>query len=154
MSNKREAIDTFLSVKKFAIAGVSRNENKTGSAFLKELTGKGLDVVGVNPHMKVIHGKPCFPSVSELPDGIESILTTVKPEQTLSIVKEAYKKGINNIWMQQGSASPEAIQFAENNKMNVIYKECIMMYCDPVKSVHKFHRGIKKIFGGYHKALA
>jgi len=148
--NKRPAIDRFFQAKKYAIAGVSRNEHKTGTAFLRELSRKGLDVVGVNPHMKEVEGKACFASVDELPEDIDALITAVKPEATLSIVKAAHQKGINNIWMQQGFQSVEAIDFAEQNQMNVIYKECLMMYCEPVDSIHKFHRGMKKLFGGYH----
>lgn len=149
--NKRPAIDQFFASKKYAIAGVSRNEHKTGTAFLKELTGKGMDVVGVNPHMKEVAGKPCYASVADLPSDVEAIITAVKPEVTLSVVQAAHEKGIKNVWMQLGSQSDEAIAFAKSNHMNVIYKECLMMYSDPVESIHKFHRGLTKLFGGYHK---
>ncbi|MBN2617409.1 MAG: CoA-binding protein [Spirochaetales bacterium] len=151
MNNKRVMINKFFESREFAIAGVSRNEHKTGSVFLKELKAKGLKVVGINPNMSEIDGEICFKSVSELPKSVDAIITTVKPENTLSVVKSALEKGITNIWMQLGSQSDEAIKFATENGMNVIYKECLMMYCEPVTSIHKFHRGIMKLFGKYHK---
>ncbi|MBB6482675.1 CoA-binding protein [Spirochaeta isovalerica] len=149
--NKRPAIDKFFASKKYAIAGVSRNPHKFGTAIVRELAGKNIDVVGVNPHMTEVEGKPCFAAVSDLPGDVDALITTVKPEVTLSVVQAAYEKGIANLWMQQGSQSDEAIAFAESKGMNVIYKECVMMYCEPVESIHKFHRGMKKLFGGYHK---
>jgi len=115
------------------------------------MNGKGMDVVGVNPHMTTVEGKPCFSAVSDLPGDVDALVTMVKPEVTLSVVQAAHEKGIVNVWMQQGSQSPEAIAFAESNKMNIVYKECLMMYCEPVQSIHKFHRGMKKLFGGYHR---
>lgn len=151
--NKREAIDRFFGSKCYAIAGVSRNSQKTGTAFFMEMLGKGFKVVGVNPHMKELSEQPCYPNVDALPEEVDALITTVKPEQTLSIVKAAEGKGIKNIWMQQGSQSAEAIAFCQEKGMNLIYKECLMMYCEPVESIHKFHRGIKKLFGGYHKPL-
>jgi uncharacterized protein len=151
MKSKRESIDKFMSSKKIAIAGVSRNEHKTGSAFFRELDKKGINVVGITPHIDSFDGKPCYKSVEDLPSDIEGIITAVKPEVTLEVVKSAYNKGINNIWMQLGSQCQEAINFAEEKGMNVIYKECALMYFEPVDSIHKFHRTIKKLFGGYHK---
>jgi len=153
MKSKREAIDRFFQSGCYAIAGVSRQGNKTGTAFFMEMQRKGFKVMGVNPHMKELSGQPCFPTVEALPDEVDALITTVKPDQTLSLVQAAEKKGIKNIWMQQGSQSKEAIAFCEEKGMNLIYKECLMMYCEPVDSIHKFHRGIKKLFGGYHKAV-
>lgn len=152
-TNKRKSIDGFFSAKKYAVAGVSRNENKFGNAILKELSGKGYRMVGVNPHMTEVAGLPCFASVSDLPADVDALITSVKPETTLSVVKAAHEKGIRNVWMQQGSQSEEAIAFAESKGMNVVYRECIMMYGEPVESFHKFHRSLKKLFGGYHKPL-
>lgn len=151
MKSKRPQIDQFFSAKKYAIAGVSRNEHKTGTAFYRELSKKGMDVVGVSPHMQELDGKPCFATVGDLPDDVESLILAVKPEQGIDIIKAAHSKGINNVWIQQGAQSDEMIKYAEDNNMNVIYKECVMMYSDPVTSIHKFHRGINKLFGKYHK---
>lgn len=51
--------------------------------------------------------------------------------------------------MQQGSESKSAIEFCVSKGMNVIAGEYIMMFAESVKSIHSFHRWIKKIFGKY-----
>ncbi len=95
---------------------------------------------------------PCYPSVDALPGEVEALITVVKPDQTLILVKAAAEKGIRNIWMQQGSESDEAIAFCQENELNFVSKTCVMMYAEPVKSIHSLHRGLAKLFGTYHKA--
>lgn len=51
--------------------------------------------------------------------------------------------------MQQGSESKNAIDLCVKNGINVIAGECIMMYAEPVKSIHSFHRWINKLVGRY-----
>jgi predicted CoA-binding protein len=62
-------------------------------------------------------------------------------------VKEAREKGIKSVWFQQGSSSKEAVKFCVENDMSVVDGECILMFTEPVESIHKIHRWIWKIFG-------
>ena len=57
--------------------------------------------------------------------------------------------GVKNIWMQQGSESENAIEFCNKNEINVIHGECILMFAEPVKSIHSFHRWVNKLIGKY-----
>ena len=81
-----------------------------------------------------------------LPICVESLLVMTPKPQTAGVVKEARAKGIKNIWIQQMSDTPEAILALEGSGINVITKECIMMFHNPT-GIHKFHRGLKKFFG-------
>lgn len=150
--SKREAIDAVLKAKTIAVAGISRNPNKFGSVVFKELAESGKNVVGITPHMTSFLDRPCYPSVDALPGEVEALITVVKPDQTLLLVKAAAEKGIRNIWMQQGSESDEAIAFCLQNDLKAVSNACVMMYAEPVKSIHRFHRGLAKLFGKYQKA--
>ena len=149
--NKREAIDAVLGAKVIAVAGVSRNPNKFGSAVFTGLAESGKNVVGFTPHMTSFQDRPCYPSLDALPGDVEALITVVKPDQTLLLVKAAAEKGIQNIWMQQGSESEEAVTFCLQNGLTLVSKACVMMYTDPVKSIHRFHRGLARLFGTYQK---
>jgi len=147
----KKQIDSFLEPKKLAIAGVSRNEKKFGSHAYKELKKKGFDVVPINPYMDNLHGDPCYKDVKSLPDSYDRLLIITPKSEVEGIVKQAIEKGIKHIWMQQSSDTPEAIGLAKKNDVDLIYGKCIMMFGDPVTSIHKFHRGIAKLFGKYPK---
>ena len=150
--DKRKEIETILSSDKIVVAGVSRNEHKMGSAIFKELSKNKRSVFPLNPNTDIIMNKTCYPDIQNLPEKVDALVLVVKPEETVKLVKQAHSAGISRIWMQQGSESPEAIEFCESNNMTVVSKECIFMYLDPVSSIHKFHRGLWKIFGKYHSS--
>jgi len=146
----QKQISDFLANDPIAMAGVSRNPKKFGFTSFRELRGKGLNLIPVNPNADEIDGVKAYKSISDLPENVNALLVMTKKSQTLSVVKEAKEKGIKNIWIQQMSDTPEAIIELEGTDINVITKQCIMMFHQP-HSIHKFHKGIKKFFGGLPK---
>lgn len=76
-------------------------------------------------------------------------LSLLPPSETENIVKEAKESGIKFIWMQQGSESENAINYCKENGIHVVAGKCILMFVEPVKSIHKFHRWIDKVTGKY-----
>lgn len=137
----------FLSLEKYAVAGVSRDPKKFGNQMFKDLRKKGMDVVPVNPASDSIDGVKCYRSVSELPSDIKGIIFMTPKEQTLSVAREAVGRGIKDLWIQQGAETKELIAELEKENLNLIHHECIMMFWKP-NGIHSFHRFLKKIFGG------
>jgi len=147
MKTSKKSIEKFLEARKMAIAGVSRNPKKFGVTVYKELKAKGYIVFPVNPNADLIEGEACFHSVSALPLDVRNLLVITPRDQTIQVVKEALAKGIDNIWIQQMSETKEVLDYLKEKDVNLVYKECIMMWSEPVKSIHKFHRWILKFFG-------
>ena len=143
-------IENFIASEPVAIVGVSRNPKKFGYSAFKELKEKGLKVIPVNPSADEILGLKSYPNVTAIPSEVRGIIILTKKEETAQIVREARAKGIKNIWIQQYSDSKEAIKELEGSDINYITGECILMYYKP-HSIHKFHRALKKLFGGYPK---
>lgn len=143
----KESIDNFLSDKNFAVVGVSRKSSKFGNTIYKELKKKGINVFGVNPNMDTIEGDKCYHSLKELKGKIDGVVNVVSPDQTNEIVKEVNEIGVKNIWMQQGSESEKAIAYCNEHGITVIQKECILMFVDPVNSIHGFHKWLWKVLG-------
>jgi len=146
----KNQIEQFYSSGAIAMAGVSRNPKKFGRVAYEELSRKGLSLIPVNPHMDSIDGNVCYPSVSQLPDHIQSLIIITKKDQTAQVVAEALEKGMKNIWIQQSSDTPEALALLSGKDVNLITKQCILMHYHP-DSFHKFHRNIKRFFGGLPK---
>jgi len=137
----------FLSLGKYAVAGVSRDPKKFGHVMFKDLRKKGMDLVPVNPKAETIDGMKCFKSVSELPSDIKGLIFMTPKEETLSVAREAIAHGIKDLWIQQGAESKAVIAALEDENVNLIHNQCIMMFWKP-SGVHSFHRFLKKIFGG------
>jgi uncharacterized protein len=144
-------IQNFLSLKSFALIGVSRNKNKFGNAIYKELKSKSYNVLPVHNELKNIEGDVCYPGLKSLPAKPDGLIIVTNKEKSLGIVKEAHYAGIKNIWITQMSETKDTIEYCVNNNINVIYKQCILMFLEPVGGFHNFHKFIKKIFGGLPK---
>ncbi len=143
----KAGIDQFLSQKKLAVVGASRNGKKFGNYAGKELRSKGYQVIPVHPEAEVIDGENCFRSLSEIPDGVGGVFIAVKPVETEKVVREVAEAGIKHVWIQQGAESTAAVDFCIEQELNVIHGECIMMFAEPVGSIHGFHRWLWKLFG-------
>lgn len=142
------SVEAFVSQKKLALVGASRAGNKMGNAILRELTAKGYTMYPIHPEAETIGDQPAFASLGELPDEVGGAIVCVKPERTAQVVREAKQAGIERVWLQQGAESPEAVSFCEQNGVDAITKECILMFAEPVESIHRFHRFFKRLFGG------
>lgn len=143
----RAAIDDFLAQKTLALAGVSRGGRGFGNAVLKALRQRGCEVLPVHPEARDFDGVPCFRSIADLPPRVGGLVLVVPPAQTEKLVAEAAAAGIRRVWMQQGAASPAAVDLCAAHGMTAIHGECILMFAEPVVSIHRLHRGILGLLG-------
>lgn len=140
-------VEDFLSQEKFAVIGVSRKKSKFGNVIFRELKKKGREVYPINANADTIEDEKCYPDLKSLPEPVGGVIIVVPPAQTEQVVKDAKDAGITRVWMQQGAQSDAAITFCKENNISVVAKECILMFVEPVDSIHKFHRWLWKIFG-------
>jgi predicted CoA-binding protein len=142
-----KSVSRFLSLGKYAVAGVSRDPKKFGQVVFRELRQKGMDVVPINPNADIIDGVKCFSSVSDLPSDVRGLILMTPKGKTLTVAREAIAHGIKDLWVQQGAETKSTVDELKKEDINLISKECILMFWKP-NSVHSFHRFLKKIFGG------
>lgn len=151
MKNTKNSIDTFLNQKTYAVVGVSRNKDKFGNIIYREMKSRGFEVYGVNPQLDMIEGERCYGGLGAIPIKPDAVIAVIPPPATLAVIDDMVRLGIKNLWLQQGADSPEAEQKALALGMNLVSGECMLMYLPPVESLHKFHRTLRKIFGGLPK---
>jgi predicted CoA-binding protein len=142
MSKLREKVEKFLSLKRIAVAGVSRNSGpEAANLIYRKLKEAGYEVYALNPHAESTDGDTCYPNLSSLPVKVEGAVLVTPPQNTEEIVKECQKLGVNNVWMHRsfgkGSVSGSAVNFCKDNGIEVIAGACPMMYCQPVDLGHK-----------------
>lgn len=112
---------------KIAVVGVSHNPQKWGWKIYWGLKSAGFEVYAVNPKYSVIGQDACFPSLDALPGKADVVITVIPPAETEKVVRKCKELGIDNVWMQPGSESEEAITFCENNSIRVIYNACFVV---------------------------
>jgi predicted CoA-binding protein len=146
MTSKALVTD-FVSQRKLAVVGVSRQGKKFGNAAFRELKAKGYKLLPVHPQAETIEGERCYPSLAALPEPVEGVLIVLPPAETEKVVREAAQAGIKRVWMQQGAESPAAIKFCQENGLSAVHGECILMFAEPAAWFHRAHRWVWKLLG-------
>ena len=148
-------IDDFLSQRRIAVAGVSRDNNHHPAANLiyRRLKQTGHEVFAVNPHLQTFEGDRCYPDVQSVPGGVDGVVIVTRPETTARIVRECDAAGIRRIWMHQSmakgsSVSPEAVEYCRAHDISVIAGACPMMFGPGVDFGHACMRWMMKLTGG------
>jgi hypothetical protein len=144
MSTLIEAVDDFLSQKRIAVAGVSRDGAAVGNSIYKKLRDGGYKVYAINPNATEIEGDRCYPSLSALPEAVDGVVIATHPQVTAEVARECAAQGISRVWIHssfgQGSYSDEAVEFCRAHDITVIPAGCPMMFCEPVDVAHKCFR--------------
>jgi predicted CoA-binding protein len=135
-------VDEFMAQKKLALVRASRKTPVSGFSIDKELGAKGYSV-------SVVYLDEDAPGsrLKDLKEPLGGVILAVPADQTEKAVSQAIEAKIPQVWMQKGSESKPAIQLCKENGVSAIYGECIMMFAEPVKSFHAFHRFLWKLFG-------
>ena len=120
MNSIAERISRFLASPAFGVVGASPRRHKYGNKVLRCYQQNGRRAIPVNPREPVIEGAACVRSVADLPDDVKSISVITPPAITERVVEEAARKGIENVWMQPGAESEQAIATCETAGINVI----------------------------------
>jgi predicted CoA-binding protein len=147
-------IHDFLSQRSLAVVGVSRNTKKFGNAIYRTLKQQGYKVFPIHREADSIEGDRCYRGFNALPEKVGGVVLCVPPVQTERILEEILGAGINRVWMQRGAESYAALRFCEKNGISVVHGHCILMFAEPVESIHKFHRWVTKLIGKYPAAGA
>ena len=138
----KAAIDEFLGRKRLALMRLSANTPVQGVRMDDELRPKGYEVSVV--YLDESGGGP---RLAEVKDQVEGVIVAVPKKECERAVKEAIAAKMPRVWLQAGCETEEAVALLERNKIAVVSGACVLMYAEPVKSFHRFHRWIWKRFG-------
>lgn len=125
--NQEQLIADFVNRRVWAIVGASQDRNKYGNRVLRSLRHSGYVVYPVNPHVPEVEGNKAYATLADLPELPEVVNLVVPPPVTEQVVREAHVLGLNRVWMQPGAESQAAIQFCQENGMQVVYDACAMV---------------------------
>jgi predicted CoA-binding protein len=158
MAASLESIQSFLSVKRLALVGLSRDPKHFSVYLFKELQRRGYDVIPVNPAASMLQGRPCFARVTDIQPPVEAALLLTAPAKTDSAVTDCAQAGVRRIWMYRagthgGSVTDTAVRFCRDRNIEVIPGECPFMFF-PQNGFHAVHGFLRKLTGGYPRHQA
>lgn len=150
-----ETIEDFLSQKRIAMVGVSRNPKDFSAALFEELRKRGYDMVPVNPNATEVLGQTSFGRVQEIHPPVDAALLMTTAKVTDQVVSDCADAGIRRIWMYRaggkGAVSEKAVAFCQERGIQVVPGQCPFMFLPGAAGVHKFHGFFRKITGRYPK---
>jgi predicted CoA-binding protein len=138
----RAMIEEFLSHKNLVLVRPSPDRPVQGAKIDEELAKKGYEVSVV--YLDEATPQPRLSTLTGTPEGA---IVAVPRDQCAKAVREAVEAGIPRLWLQSGCESPEAIALAQQAGLPTVHGACVLMYAEPVQSVHAFHRWLWKVFG-------
>lgn len=145
--NSKVLVDEFIAQKLLAVVGVSRSKQKFGNTIFIDLKSKGYKVFAINPNVESVEGEKCYPNLAALPEKVGGVIFVVPPAVVEKALPDVKAAGIERVWMQQGSSSPAAVEFCQQNNIKCVAGECILMFAAPDAWYHRFHRWINKVSG-------
>lgn len=113
--------------KHIVVVGVSADTSKFGHKIFRDLLNAGYNADGVNIGGGKLFEKEIYKSLSQIPVKPHLVLMIIPPEQTEIVTEECIKLGIEEIWMQPGAESQNAIRKAKQAGIKVVSNSCFMI---------------------------
>ena len=86
---------SLLAPRAIAVVGASQRGGR-GASVIANLRDCGFSgqILPVNPRYQEVHGFKCYPSIADLPEGVDCVLAAVGADATCDVLEEAHAKGI------------------------------------------------------------
>ena len=125
-SHSDEEITQILKMKKVAVIGMSKYEEKAAHFVPKYLLQNGYDVTPVNPTTHEILEKKCYTDITDVPHDVD-IVDVFRPSEDVStIINGVIKKKPKVMWLQEGIHNIEAENLAMNSGIDVVCNRCML----------------------------
>jgi acetyltransferase len=126
----RRNLDGLLFPRSVAVIGATPVAGKIGNVVFTNVANFPGEVYAVNPKYQEIAGKPCFPSVLDLPKPVDLAVVVIPAEGVSQVLRECGKKGIKNAVVitagfkecgpEGARRERELVQIAEEYGLNVL----------------------------------
>jgi predicted CoA-binding protein len=140
--------ETFWENQSFAVVGHSDKKP------FPKLTYKGLKKLGksvfpVDPSSADIDGDETYPDLDALPNKVDAVVLEPPKEETRDWVQKVVDAGVKNLWIHMETDTPEAVQLAQDNGIDVRTGTCGVMYVTQGFTYHSIHKFIMKLLGKF-----
>jgi predicted CoA-binding protein len=149
MSDIPAAVASFLSGKRIAVAGVSRDPTAAANAVFKRLRETGHEVFALNPNADTVEGGPCYRSIGDVPGPVDGLMVVTHPRDAEGVVEEALARGVRRVWFHrsfgEGSVSEAAVAACRAAGVEPIVGGCPLMYCGRIDPAHRAFRWVLRL---------
>jgi predicted CoA-binding protein len=159
MDTIKEAATEFLTAKRIAVTGVSRNAKGHGSNVVyQRLRQRGYEVFAVNPNAETVDGDRAYPDLRSIPGGVGAVVIGTRPDTADATMRECAELGIRQVWMHRsfggGSVSPSATTYGRKQGITVIDGGCPLMFDPTADGTHKCMKFFLSMSGAVPKHVS
>jgi uncharacterized protein len=159
MQTMKQAASEFLTGKRVAVTGVSRNPGAhAANAVFRRLRDRGYEVFAVNPNTDEVEGVTSYHDLKSIPGGVDWVLIGTRPEAAADTMHECVDLGINRVWMHRGpghgSVSEAAAAYGRAHGVTVIDGGCPCMFGSTADPGHKMMRAVFSLTGSVPRQVA
>lgn len=119
-----DQIDQLLSLKTWAIVGLSNNSERAAYGVAKLLIEKGHTVIPVHPKSESVHGQTGFAKLSDIPVSVDVVDIFVNSALAGAVVDEAIAIGARGVWLQLDVIDAGAVTRAHDAGLLAVMNHC------------------------------
>jgi predicted CoA-binding protein len=147
----------FLAQHRIALIGASANPKSFAATIYCALRENGYDVVAVGRGVDTFAGDACYGELADVPGDIDGAIVMVRKEAAEQAVKQCVSRGVRRVWLFKGLGGPgavsdEAVRLCRDAGVEVIPGACPLMFLEPVRGFHRFHRALRRLNGSLDRA--
>jgi acetyl-CoA synthetase len=77
------------------VVGANERAGSYGDVIFRNLAAAGFEgaVYGVNPKREEVHGRPCVPTVADLPEPVDAVVVAIPASACAPVIREAGERG-------------------------------------------------------------
>ena len=136
ITSDNEIAELLSKTKRVAVVGISDKDDRPSNGVSRWLLAYShLDLYFVNPALTTVLGKPCYPSLRDIPVDIDMVDVFRKVSDIPAVVDEAIEIGASSIWIQLGLVDDTSAARAVDAGLDVVMDLCIKVEYDKLKSV-------------------
>lgn len=136
ITSDNEIAELLSKTKRVAVVGISDKDDRPSNGVSRWLLAHShLDLYFVNPALTTVLGKPCYPSLRDIPVDIDMVDIFRKVSDIPAVVDEAIEIGASSIWIQLGLVDDASAAHAVDSGLDVVMDLCIKVEYDRLKSV-------------------
>lgn len=96
-----------------------------------------------------VEGDQTYKEFRSIPGAIDAVILELPADETADWVVKTLQAGVKNIWIHDGTETPDALEKAREAGVTLHTGTCAVMYVMPRTFPHNFHRWIMQELGKY-----
>ena len=113
------------STRRIAVVGLSNNPDRPSYRVAQYLIAAGYDVVPVNPGLREVLGRVCYPNLRAIEGPVDMVDVFRRSEEVAAITDDAIAIGAKSLWLQLGVIDEASAERAAVAGLAVVMDRCI-----------------------------